>query len=194
LIKYNLGGKVAAYCSDREARMTAEAEGELEAGRDRAGRWQKGQSGNPAGRRKGSKNRATLWAEAMVEGELEAVIGAVLERAKEGDAVAQRFCVARLMPAARERRLTLPGLPAPTDWPARDARAAFRIVRAALAAGELVPGEAASLVDFFERGRAVEDAAFDEECRDAEARRREAEVAEQRRRNEEWRRRQAEQA
>src|SRR5919198_5407016 len=61
--------------------------------------WKKGQSGNPLGRRKGSKNRATLWALAMLEGDLVEVMGSVLASAKAGDTVAQRFLVARLMPA-----------------------------------------------------------------------------------------------
>jgi hypothetical protein len=36
--------------------------------------WKKGQSGNPAGRRKGSKNRATLWAQALAEGKLDTLM------------------------------------------------------------------------------------------------------------------------
>jgi amidase len=144
------------------------------------GRWRKGQSGNPAGRRKGSRNRATLWAEAMVEGDLETVMRGVLDSAKDGDGVAQRFCASRLMPAARERRIALPELPEPTGRPAHDARVAFRLVRGALAAGELAPGEALALLGFFTRGRLIEDAAL------AEDRQIEEETARQRRR-EEWR-------
>src|SRR5919199_3492131 len=84
--------------------------------------WKKGQSGNPAGRRKGSKNRATLWAQALAEGKLDTLMERIVDRATaKDDGVAQRFLVARVLPVARERRIPLE-LPEPTGWAARDAR------------------------------------------------------------------------
>src|ERR671933_2883656 len=121
------------------------------------GRWVKGQSGNPAGRRKGSRNRATLLAEALLAGEAEELARGVLDEAKAGDKVARRFCLGRLLPPARERRVLLPDLPAPSGWPARDAREAFRAIRAALLAGAVTPGEALALQSFFLRGQLIED-------------------------------------
>jgi hypothetical protein len=150
--------------------------------RDETGRFQPGHSGNPTGRRKGSKNRATLWAEAMLKGNAEEVMRAVMERAKGGDAVAQRFVLSRLLPPARERCVSLPGLPAPSGWPAQDARAAFHLIRSALAEGEVSSGEALKLLDFFTRGRAIEDAALEEDWQQeaqeaAEAKRKQQEEA-----------------
>src|SRR5216684_3551706 len=56
--------------------------------RDAAGRFLPGQSGNPAGKRPGTRNRATLIREAFAEGEEMVVARAVIDKAKAGDAVA----------------------------------------------------------------------------------------------------------
>jgi len=165
--------------------------------RDETGRFQPGRSGNPAGRKKGSKNRATLWAEAIESGDAEEVMQAVMARAKADDAAAQRFVLSRLLPPARERCIVLPGLPAPSGWPAQDARAAFHIVRSALAAGEVSPGEALKLLDFFTRGRAIEDAALEEDWQQeaqeaAEAKRQQQEEERRRREAADAKRREAE--
>ena len=60
--------------------------------RDESGRFLPGQSGNPAGKRPGTKNRATL----MAEGEAEALLRLVVEKALAGDGVAARFLLGRI--------------------------------------------------------------------------------------------------
>ena len=47
-----------------------------------------GQSGNPAGKPKGARNKATLAIEALLDGEAEALTRKAIERALEGDGVA----------------------------------------------------------------------------------------------------------
>jgi len=69
--------------------------------------FQKGQSGNPAGRPPGSRNKATLAAEALLEGELERLTREAIDRAMDGDALLLRLCLTRLMPAPRGRRVQL---------------------------------------------------------------------------------------
>src|SRR5260370_28142115 len=69
--------------------------------------FQKGQSGNPAGRPQGSRNKATMAAEAMLEGELERLTREAIDRAMDGDALLLRLCLTRLMPAPRGRRVQL---------------------------------------------------------------------------------------
>jgi hypothetical protein len=99
--------------------------------------WQKGQSGNPAGRPKGSRNRSTLLVEAMLDGEAEAVIQAVIDKAKEGDTMAQRLCLDRMAPRLRARE-SVPAFELPPLNSVAD-------MMPALAGGELSAGEAGKL-------------------------------------------------
>jgi hypothetical protein len=63
--------------------------------------------GNP-GRPKGCRNRATLAALALLEGEAEALTRRCVELALAGDATAMRLCLDRLLPKHRPVRLELP--------------------------------------------------------------------------------------
>ena len=69
--------------------------------RDANGRFVPGQSGNPAGKKSGTRNRATLLAEALRDGEGEAAARIVIDKALAGDAVAARFLLDRLTPRPR---------------------------------------------------------------------------------------------
>src|SRR5260221_259785 len=82
----------------------------LDATRDAAGRFVPGPSGNPAGKRPGTRNRATILATALAEGEGEAVARVVIDKALAGDATAARCLMDRLCPRPRGRaiRLQLP--------------------------------------------------------------------------------------
>jgi Family of unknown function (DUF5681) len=56
------------------------------AGAKQGGRFQKGRSGNPAGKPKGARHRATLAAEALLDGEAEELTRKAVERALAGAA------------------------------------------------------------------------------------------------------------
>ena len=56
-------------------------------GRARGRPFEKGRSGNPGGRRRGSRNKATLAAAALLAGESEALTRKAVEMALGGDAV-----------------------------------------------------------------------------------------------------------
>ena len=58
--------------------------------------FEKGESGNPAGRAPGSRNRATLLMESLMADDAEAIGRKAVEMAKEGDLAAIRLCVDRL--------------------------------------------------------------------------------------------------
>src|SRR5262249_39105368 len=60
--------------------------------------FQKGQSGNLAGRPPGSRNEATLAAEILLEGEAEALTRQAIELALEGDRTALKLCLERILP------------------------------------------------------------------------------------------------
>src|ERR671932_247141 len=59
--------------------MLAENTGEKQPARGPGRRFAKGESGNPAGRPKGARNRATRAAEDLLEGEAEAVTRKAVE-------------------------------------------------------------------------------------------------------------------
>jgi hypothetical protein len=77
--------------------------------------------------------------QALLDGEAEALARKAIEMALEGDGLALRLCLDRLLPAVRERPVTveLPPLTGP-----QDAVAASAALLAAVAAGEIAPGEA----------------------------------------------------
>lgn len=66
------------------------------------GRFAQGRSGNPAGRQRRSKNRATLSAQSLLEGQAEALTGKAVELALGGDMTALRFCPSRIAAPRRE--------------------------------------------------------------------------------------------
>lgn len=133
----------------------------------RAGPWQPGQSGNPKGRPRGSRNRATLLALAAMEGDLTEVVGVVLAAARGGDLVAARLVLERLVPPMRDRPITLD---LPDTSTAEGVSAAQAALVAAVAAGELTPGEAHTLADIVDaRRKALETEELDARVRALEA-------------------------
>jgi len=108
--------------------------------------FKRGQSGNPAGKPKGSRNRTTLAVEALLEGEAEALTRVCIERAKAGDNVALRIAMERICPPLRERAMMfeLPPVTAAADLPV----ALGRIV-AAMASGNILPSEGQTLCAMF---------------------------------------------
>src|ERR1700719_3810843 len=111
--------------------------------------FKKGKSGNPSGRPRGARNRATIAVEALLDGEAEALTRKAIELALAGDHVALRICLDRILPSLRERHLsfTLPPLNSPID-----SVRAMAAIAAAVASGELTPAEGAEmgkLVDSF---------------------------------------------
>jgi hypothetical protein len=111
-------------------------------GRDQAGRWQKGASGNRAGKPCGARHKATLAAETLLEGEAEALSRKAVEVALRGDVSALRLCLDRIVPPRKDRPVCFE-LPAMTE--SKDAVTASAAIVAAVAAGELTPTEAAEL-------------------------------------------------
>ncbi len=121
--------------------------------------FEKGRSGNPLGRRNGCRNKKTLAAAALLEGESEALTRKAVELALVGDPTAMRLCLERILPPCRERtvKFALPPIES-----ASDIAGAMKAVTSALAGGAITPGEAATIaavVDTFVR--AIETSDFD---------------------------------
>lgn len=104
--------------------------------------FSKGKSPNPSGRPKGSRSRATLTLDAILEGEAEAITRKAIELAKDGDTIALRLCLDRLYPARKDRPVTFT---LPEIAVAADLTKATHALLAAVAAGELTPSEASEL-------------------------------------------------
>ena len=122
--------------------------------------FQKGQSGNPAGRPRGSRNRVTLLFQDRLDEDVEAIADKAIELAKAGDIAAIRLCVDRLMPAKKSESIDFELPPFET---AADTVAAATMIAAAVSAGEVTPSEAADLakvIDIYLR--ALETAGFEE--------------------------------
>ena len=122
-----------------------------ESARNQHGRWQPGRSGNPAGRPKGARHKATLAVEALLDGDAERLTREAVELALDGDTTALRLCLERIVPPRKDA-------PVQFDLPpmkgAEDAARAAGAVVAAVAQGELTPTEGAhvmGLVDAYRR-------------------------------------------
>ena len=111
-------------------------------GEQQSGRFRKGQSGNPAGRPRGARNTATLAAEALLAGEAAALTRKAIELALDGDVVALRICLDKILPARKDRAVTFPLPPVGTPRDAADLMAA---VIAAVGAGRVTPSEGAEV-------------------------------------------------
>jgi hypothetical protein len=122
--------------------------------------FEKGQSGNPAGRPRGARNKGTVLLQMLLEEAGEAIARKTIDLAKDGHIAALRMCLDRLAPARKAEPIAFE-LP-PLDKPA-DSAAAAAAVLAAVAAGELAPSEAADVtrvIDSYLRAR--QEARFEE--------------------------------
>lgn len=104
--------------------------------------FEPGQSGNPSGRPKGSRNRSTLALEAIFEGDGEALSRKAIELALNGDGPAMKLCLDRLLSPRRDRSITfeLPVIETAADLP----MATAALLRA-VSSGEITPSEAADV-------------------------------------------------
>lgn len=104
--------------------------------------FKKGQSGNPAGRAPGIIDRRRRMAQAYI-GEFDAVVTALIDKAKEGDVAAAALYLSRVEPPLRARAERV-HFKLDSALPLADQ--AQQVV-AAVAAGELDPDSGKLLVD-----------------------------------------------
>jgi len=136
------------------------AEKQENTGEIKAMPFQKGQSGNPAGRPRGIVNRATALAQNLLSERAEGIARKVIELAEEGDMAAIRVCMERLVPPIKHQPVAVE---LPPIEKAADSVEAVASIAAAVAAGDLTAAEAAELakvVDVYVRALATK--GFDE--------------------------------
>jgi len=119
--------------------------------RSETGEFVRGCSGNPAGREKGSRNRATVLAEQLFDGATGALANKAVQMALDGDAAAMRLVMGRIIAPRRHRptSFTLPALRS-----AADCAPAVAAIAAAASEGAISTAEASelsSVVDTFLR-------------------------------------------
>jgi hypothetical protein len=73
-------------------------------------RFKPGQSGNPAGKRPGTRHKVTIAAQDLLDGESQALTRKAIDLALDGDLTVLRLCLERIIPPTRERsvKMTLP--------------------------------------------------------------------------------------
>jgi hypothetical protein len=108
------------------------------------------QSGNPSGRPKGARNQSTIAAEALLDGEAEAITRRCIGLAMDGDATALRLCLSRILPVKRERTIEL-DLPALED--SQDSLRAIGTVLEAVGSGMITPSEGQAVASLLETHR-----------------------------------------
>ena len=108
-------------------------------------------NGNP-GRKPGSKNRTTLVAAALLEGEADELVRKAIELAKDGDVAMLKFLLERILPRERLIKLDLPRMQF-----ADDAVEALGKVMSDVAEGRMTPSEGAAMATLINScARAIE--------------------------------------
>jgi hypothetical protein len=92
------------------------------------------------GRKLGSRNRATLLADALLEGEQAKLVRKGIELAKAGDPQMLKFFLDLILPKERPVTIDLPPIAN-----RRDLTAAYAAIAQAVGAGELAPGEGSAV-------------------------------------------------
>src|ERR1700730_8753032 len=104
--------------------------------------WKKGQSGNPAGTKRGSRHKASLLAESLLDGETDRITRRCIYEALRGDTVALRLCLERLLPPVKSRPISFK---LPELRTIGDAQAALAAIVAGTTSGAILADEAATL-------------------------------------------------
>lgn len=105
----------------------------------RRGGWKAGESGNPKGRTPGSGTAGKL--RAAIAGHLPEIIEQLVTKARAGDSQAARLLLERVLPPMRPVEQAQPIL-----LPSGSLSDQGRAILAAIAAGQLAPGQGAQLL------------------------------------------------
>jgi hypothetical protein len=119
----------------------------MENGRNTDGKFAAGNRGRP----KGSRNKATIAIEGLLEGQAEALTQTAISKALGGDSIALRLCMDRIAPPMKDKPVVFP---LPRMHGAMDASEAAGSVLSAVSDGTLTPIEGTrvmGLIDSYRR-------------------------------------------
>ncbi len=122
----------------------------VNAGKKQGTKWKKGVSGNPAGKKPGTRHRATLAVEKLLDGEGEELTRKAIELAKDGDLTAIKLCLERICPPRKSRPINIDLPDVSTGEGVSEAQA---VVVQAVGEGEITPDEGKVLADILEARR-----------------------------------------
>ncbi len=141
---------------------------ENSAKKQRGAPFQKGVSGNPAGKPPGVRNKSTVLAERLMQDDAADIVRAVITAARGGDMTAARLILERISPVRKGRPVYLD---LPAVHTASDIAEAMSVLTRAIASGDLTPDEAATVATVFEmRRKALETEEFEQRLKTLEER------------------------
>jgi hypothetical protein len=104
-------------------------------------------SGNP-GRPFGARHKTTIAIEALLEGQAEKITQKAIEKAMEGDPVAMRLCLERILPPRKDRPISFE---LPKIETTGDCTGAMKSLLASVAAGNISPEEGTAVAILIEK-------------------------------------------
>lgn len=135
---------------------------------EKQGKFRKGRSGNPLGRPRGVKNKATLLAEKLLENEAEEICRQAIELAKKGNIQAIKIVLDRILPPKKEIpiNIDLPMLKASSDI-----LGALNQITMAICCGKISPSDGETLTRIIEKqGKTIELNEFEQRLKNLEDR------------------------
>lgn len=134
------------------------------------GKFRKGYSGNPIGRPRGARNKATITAEALFEGEIEGICRKAIEEAKQGNIQAIKLIIDRILPPKKEASISIE---LPVMKVGSDILEAVHQVTIAVCRGKITPSEGEILMKIIDtQARAIEMNEFEQRLKNLEERQR----------------------
>lgn len=101
--------------SDKKSNPVAGKSSSVKIFKKSDGKFKKGQTGNPAGRPKGSRNKTTLMAQALFDDQAETIIQKIIDLAlHEGNLPALKACLDRIIPPLKSTPLAFEMAPLET--------------------------------------------------------------------------------
>lgn len=121
---------------------------------EKQGKFIKGKSGNPFGRPRGVRNRATVLAEKLFEDDIEEICKQAIDQAKKGNIHAIKLILDRIFPIKKEASFFI-DLPCVNN--AQDILKAVNRVAEAICEGKISPSEGELLTRIIDRqAKAIE--------------------------------------